>query len=232
MYIDLGELHTLFDPYLFWSLEKLNIASFMRKDHLGDPNIPLEKSVKNLINLKTGYRPEGPVRMMTHLRYFGYCFNPVSFYYCFDKEDKSLETIAAEVHNTPWLEEYTYVFDDGLNEHPSKNWRRYRFEKKFHVSPFMDMKINYDWSFRVPGQRLGAHIINYTKGKKLFDATLSLEREEINENSMKKVLFRYPAMTAKVTAMIYWQALRLRLKGAPFYTHPAKSQKHIGELTT
>ena len=222
MYLDLEELPDLFEPYRFWSYEKPNIATFRRDDHLGDPKVPLATAVRNLIAKRIGRHPAGPIRMLTHLRYFGYCFNPVSFYYCFDRTDSRVETIVAEIHNTPWLQEHPYVLGDRMNEHPNADWRRFRFDKDFHVSPFMDMDIDYDWRFRVPGQLLNVHMVNYRKGNKLFDASLVLKRREITSASLSRVLISYPLMTAKVTSLIYWQALRLHLKKVPFYTHPSK----------
>ena len=222
MFIDLEELPTLFHGHRFWSCREPNVAYFRRKDHLGDPKMPLEESVRSLVQERLGKRPPGPVRILTHLRYFGHCFNPVSFYYCYDETGRHVEAIVAEIHNTPWGEEFCYVFGETQNEQPSDQWRRFRFEKAFHVSPFMDMNLSCDWRFRVPGESLGAHFINLENGNPLFDATLSLRREEINSSSLARVLMAYPPMTLKVLAMIYWQAARLLVKGAPFFVHPAK----------
>ena len=160
--------------------------------------------------------------MLTHLRYFGYCFNPVSFYYCYDESDEQVETIVAEIHNTPWGEEYCYVLGEELNEHPAKGWKRYQFGKDFHISPFIDMDIWYDWRFREPGQSLSVHLTNIEKERKLFDATLTLNRREMSSRDLNRVLLAYPFMTLKVTTMIYLQALRLWSKGAVFYVHPDK----------
>jgi DUF1365 family protein len=158
------------------------------------------------------------------LRYFGYCFNPVSFYYCYDESDEQVETIVAEIHNTPWGEEYCYVLGEELNEHPVKGWKRHQFGKDFHISPFMDMEIWYDWRFREPGQTLSVDLTNIEKGRKLFDATLTLNRREMSSRDLNKVLLAYPFMTLKVTTMIYLQALRLWSKGAVFYLHPDKRE--------
>ncbi len=162
--------------------------------------------------------------MLAHLRYFGYCFNPVSFYYCFDENDQFVETIVAEINNTPWMERHQYVLDGSLNEDSSQEWKRYRLNKEFHISPFMDMQINYDWRFRQPGETINIHLNNFNGSEKLFDATLRLSRQEITQHNLSRTLILYPLMTAKVTAMIYWQAMRLKLKGVPFYDHPGATK--------
>jgi DUF1365 family protein len=127
-----------------------------------------------------------------------------------------------EIHNTPWGERHCYVFGDSQNEHPVDHWRRYRFNKNFHVSPFIDMDIQYDWRFRVPGDIIRVHMIDIEKHKKLFDATLMLKRQPISHKGLTRVLIKYPLMTMKVTTMIHFQALRLLLKNTPFFTHPKK----------
>lgn len=231
LYLDLAELPTLFENYTAWSVERFNLAYFRRKDHLGDPNLPLDTAVRDLAQSKLGRRPIGPIRMLTHLRYFGYCFNPVSFYYCYDAEDRRVETIVAEVHNTPWGEEHCYVFGDAQNQHPMPNWRRFQFAKEFHVSPFMDMDVWYDWRFREPGETINVHFMNFVDGKQLFDATLALQRQEINSASLSRVLIHYPFMTFKVITLIHWQALRLLNKGAPLFVHPAKRAAAAREHT-
>ncbi len=189
---------------------------------MGDPRLPLDRAVRDLVADRLGYRPQGPIRLLTHLRYFGFCFNPVSFYYCFDRAGDHVETIVAEVHNTPWNEEHCYVLGESMNRHTSRGWKQYCFDKAFHVSPFMEMEIGYDWRFREPGETLSVHINNLARGGKRFDATLTLKRVAITGRSLARTLWAYPFMTGKVIVMIHWQALRLRVRGAPVHTHPAK----------
>ena len=222
MFLDLKELPTLFDIHPLWSYQRWNVAFFRRKDHFGDPSVPLDTAVRDLVQTNLGNRPVGPIRLLTHLRYFGYCFNPASFYYCYDDSDIRVETIVVEIHNTPWGERHCYVFGDSQNEHPVEHWRRYRFNKNFHVSPFIDMDIQYDWRFRVPGDIIRVHMIDIEKDKKLFDASLMLKRQPISHKELTRVLLEYPLMTMKVTTMIHFQALRLLLKNTPFFTHPKK----------
>ena len=222
MYLDLNELPTLFDSHPLWSYQRFNVAYFRRKDHFGDSSVPMDTAVRNLVEASIGKRPDGPIRLLTHLRYFGYCFNPASFYYCYDASGVRVETIVVEIHNTPWGEHHCYVLGDMHDEHPVTQWRRFRFKKIFHVSPFIDMDIHYDWRFRVPGDTIRVHMIDMENGKKLFDASLMLKRRPISHRELTRVLMKYPFMTMKVTTMIYFQALRLLLKNTPFFTHPKK----------
>ena len=222
MFLDLTELPKLFGTHPLWSYERLNLACFRRRDHFGDPELPLDQAVADLVEAQLGDRPSGPIRLLTHLRYFGHCFNPASFFYCYDASDTRVETIVVEIHNTPWGERYCYVLGAEQNQHPIKHWRRHQFAKAFHVSPFIDMNIHYDWRFRLPDESLQVHMIDYQGGEKLFDASLALQRREITGRSLTGVIMRYPVMTGKVICLIYWQALRLVLKKIPISTHPKK----------
>jgi DUF1365 family protein len=222
MFLDLAELPKLFDIHPLWSFERCNLACFRRRDHFGDPKLPMNEAVAGLVEEQLGNRPTGPIRLLTHLRYFGHCFNPASFFYCYDASDTRVETIVVEIHNTPWGERYCYVLGAEQNEHPINNWRRHQFAKSFHVSPFIDMNIHYDWRFRLPDESLKVHMIDYQGAEKLFDASLALQRREITRRSLTGVIMRYPVMTGKVISLIYWQALRLVLKKIPISTHPKK----------
>jgi len=220
VFLDLARIDALSGIHPFWSGRGVNLAYFRRRDHTGDPRVPLDQAIRDRVEARTGRRPAGPVRILTHLRYFGHCFNPVSFYYCYDAHDESVETIVTEIHNTPWGEEHLYVLPADSSLHPSVEWRRHRFAKAFHVSPFMEMNIRCDWRFRVPGERLGVHMINYQNEKRIFDASLSLKRRPLTRDNLTWALLRFPAMTAKVVFLIYWQALKLVVKDAPVYAHP------------
>lgn len=228
-YLDLAELPTLFQRRWLWSSGKFALAQFRRTDHLGDSQVSLDQAVRDLVEQRLGQRPQGPIRLLTHLRYFGYCFNPVSFYYCYDITGQHVETIIAEVNNTPWGEQHCYVLGETLNE-GTVDKKRYRFGKAFHVSPFMDMDVEYDWRFCAPGRQLIIHMDNLKGGQKFFDATMTLVRREISTATLMHALVRYPFVTGKVISAIYWQALRLWLKKTPMYEHPqtqAASEKTL-----
>jgi uncharacterized protein len=199
LYLDLDELPDVLDRSRLWSA----VARFERGDHLGDPRRPLRAEVLDLVEAQTGRRPDGPVRVLTQLRHYGVGFNPVSFYYCFDGEE--LAAVAAQVTNTPWGERHAYVLGE-------------RVGKELHVSPFLGMDAEYACRFSVPRRTLQVHI----EAAPAFSATLSLLRREIDARLLRRLLVRYPAPPVAVLARIYLQALRLKLRGAPYHPHPAR----------
>jgi hypothetical protein len=218
--LDLDELDHVFEGRWLWSVRRPALARFRRSDHLGDPAVPLRAAVLALVRERTGLSLDGPVRLLTHLRYFGYCINPVSFYYCHD--GGSLRALVAEVHNTPWGERHVYLFPlDGPGPYRLEN------RKEFHVSPFLPMDMEYRWVVSAPGDRLTVHIETQRDDVKMFDATLRLARAEITGRALAGVLMRHPAVTAKVVLAIYAQALRLWAKGLPYFPHPASPRGAI-----
>jgi DUF1365 family protein len=223
LYLDLEELPTLFNRRWLWSVRRPALARFKREDHLGDKAVDLASAVRSFVRDEAGICLKGPIRLLTNLRYFGYGFNPVSFYYCFDKTGEQLEVIVAEVNNTPWGEQHCYILKDAVNGDSTAS-KHFLLNKCFHVSPFMDMSIDYDWRFKTPAEKLVVHMNNYQHGKKLFNATLSLRQQPINATNLARVLTHYPLMTVKIVTAIYYQALRLWLKNVPFFPHPEKRE--------
>ena len=222
LYLDLAEVPKALDGRWLWSARRPALARWHRADHYGDPARPLDAEIRELVESRTGRRPDGPIRLLTAPRLLGYGFNPVSFYYCFDAAGSELEVIVAEINNTPWGERHCYVLPADRNEGtPSK--QRFRFGKDFHVSPFLPMDMSYDWRFSRPDGRLLVHMENWRQGALQFDATMALDRAPLTGPALAGALLRYPLLPLKVTGAIYWQALRLWLKRVPFHTHPDKT---------
>ncbi len=221
MYLDLDELPHVFDGVPLWSVDRPNLACWRRRDYLGPRDLPIAEAVRYRVKHHTGQTVNGPVRMLCHLRYAGYCFNPVVFYYCFDRTDSHVETIVAEITNTPWGERHAYVLPECANQARGM-LKRFVFPKAFHVSPFMPMDITYDWRFSQPGAVLAVHMEDHDAEGKIFDATVSLRRREIGRAALMRTLVAHPAMTLKVVTLIHWQALRLWRKRVPFIPHPAR----------
>jgi uncharacterized protein len=224
-YLDLDELPQLFDGSLLWSARRPAPAWFRRADHLGDPRTPLREAVRALVAECAGVALDGPVRLLTHLRYLGHCFNPVSFYYCFDASGQRVRALVAHVTNTPWGESHSYVLDAReRSHHGSATVLSGRFAKRLHVSPLMGMEHSYEWRASEPGARLSVHISSaHEREGHVFDATLSLRRREIDARELRRALIRHPALTLRLTARIYAHALGLRLRGAPYHPHPRAS---------
>ena len=219
LYLDLDEVPQALDGRWFWSARRRALARWHRADHMGDPSRSLADEVRDLVQARTGRRPAGPIRLLTAPRVLGYGFNPVSFYYCYDADGHGLEAIVAEINNTPWGERHCYVLARDANRGTPERLH-FEFGKDFHVSPFLPMDQRYDWRFTRPGDTLAVHMENRREDRRVFDATMTLRRQPITGPALAASLARHPLVTFKVTAAIYWQALRLWLKRVPFHTHP------------
>ena len=234
MYLDLDEIDRVFGLTRLWSARsRWAPARFRREDYLRPTDRPLKDAVRDLVRERLGFTPAGPVRMLTHLRCFWHNFNPVTFYYCFDEPGERVEAIVAEITNTPWKERHAYALD-ARDAAPDAH-ARFRFDKAFHVSPFMPMEIAYDWAFSAPGEDVFVHMNLRSRPRgertggaaniadtepKVFDATLTMERRPITPGALRMLLLRRPFMTLRVVAAIHWHALRLWLKRVPVSPHP------------
>jgi uncharacterized protein len=214
-YIDLDELPDLLGGRL--ASPRPGIVRFRRSDYFGDPHTDLAGAVRDEVARQTGTRPGGPVRLLTNLRSFGHCFNPVSFYFCFDQAGQRTQAVLAHVTNTPWGERHAYV----LHDTGDGCVMRGRSEKVLHVSPFMGMDHEYDWRVTNPDERLTVHIESHRGGELAFEATLSLARRDLTRRSLASATARHPVATLQVLARIYAQALRLKLGGVPVHPHPS-----------
>lgn len=228
-YLDLAEIDNLFRiPFLF--SKQFGLLSFRRSDYLGDPQCSLAESVRSKVFEVLGFKPEGPIRLLTQIRYLGFCFNPVSFYYCYSK-DEVLLAIVCEITNTPWNERHAYV----LRCNAQDKIQNFKFKKDFHVSPFLPMEQKYNWSFNCPtldfegydnGQLLSVHMENFgfEGSQKIFDATMLLKSRKLSFWNVFMTLLSFPLLTLKAFMAIYIQALFLKLKGIPFYSHPKNKE--------
>lgn len=227
-YLDLDELPGLFDGRWLWSARRPALAWFRRADYLGDPGLPLAQAVRELVYERVGVQADGPIRLLTHIRTFGHCFNPVSFYYCYaayGPRAGEVTAVVAEVTNTPWGERHSYVMAVAESaDHGSTALMSASFAKQLHVSPLMGMEHTYDWRLTEPSKQLSVHITSQRpNGERVFDATLALRRRAIDRRSLARALVRYPLLTPRIMARIYGHALRLRLRGARYFPHPSQA---------
>lgn len=217
VHLDLGELPDVFDGVWGWTVESPGLVQFRRADHFGDPDCSLQKTVRDYVERQTGNRPRGAITLLTQLRTFGYLFNPVSFYYC-RSEGGSLRTVLAEVHNTPWNEEHLYTLpvdgDGGALTHEEP--------KAFHVSPFQPMDRRYEFSLTDPSETLYVAVESFEEDTCKFRAELTMKRRLLTRSNAYEMMVRHPFMTFRIIGGIYYQALRLWMKGASFHSHPER----------
>ena len=227
MYVDLAELDSVFNKRWFWSARRAAPARFRRSDHMKaqSSDLSLRDAVIETLK-KHGVESEfGPIRLLTQFRHFGYAMNPVSFYYCYDEADDRVEAVIAEVNNTPWGEQHVYVVPAGdRSDGDQKRVVIDRMKKDFHVSPFLPMDMDYRILFTIPGEQLGVKMQNFQNGQRKFDVSMLMDRIPITSWSLNWILVRFPMMTLQVFLGIYWQALKLYLKGCPVFPHSKKAE--------
>lgn len=194
-------------------------ASFRDDDHFGDSGLPMAARVRAYAKARGVTLPDGPIYLLTHLRYLGYCFNPISLYYCCNHNDEP-EAVLAEVNST-FGERALYWLPAGARPGAPL---QHRVEKRMHVSPFNGMQMDYAFSLTAPGASLVAHMETLAHEDAdetpFFDATLTLTREPWTARHIHRALLRHPWMTASVITAIHWQAFRLWWKGQPYIPHP------------
>ena len=223
-FLDIDRIPQLTEVSHLLSYNRFNWASYDERDHFGDTGLSLRRRLEGDAAAHGVSLPDGPVFLLTNLRYLGYNFNPVSFFYCYDAQER-LRLVLAEVNST-FGESHNYWLSQD-KELPSPNAKRYRTAKAMHVSPFMGMKMDYTFTLTPPDRKLVVHMDTIEDGKPFFDATLKLERRAWSAGSLHRALLSHPWMTAKVICAIHWEALRLYLKKVPVFAHARRKGNEV-----
>ena len=221
-FLDVDRIPELCRVSSFLSYGRWNWAAFHQEDQFGDPSLHLRERLRQDAQAKGHILPEGPIFLLTHLRYLGICFNPVSYFYCFDPAGH-LSLIMAQVSNTPWRERHTYWMPVAEG-HQSPGGISFDVPKAFHVSPFMPMDCRYRWAFTPPGEALKVHIAEFDSLDLFFDATLLLRKRPWTAGIVRRTLVQFPWMTLKVLIAIHWEAFWLWIKRVPVFTHPGPTK--------
>jgi predicted NAD/FAD-binding protein/cyclopropane fatty-acyl-phospholipid synthase-like methyltransferase/DUF1365 family protein len=231
-HLDLAELDQVFAGSWLWGVDRPALVSFNRKDHVGPPGVPLDLVIRDLVQKETTRRPQGRITVLTQLRFMGYCFNPITVYYCWSECGTAVETMVLHVTNTPWQEDICYVLPTQGKVNDKKEFVT-TFNKQLHVSPFLDMDYQYKLVAAPPGSTIQLSLENHRKSSPdahsdeastaaPFFASVNLHRQEITTRNLMLFLLTVPLMTWQVQFWIHWQALILFLKKATVFEvdHP------------
>ncbi|HET9058699.1 MAG TPA: DUF1365 domain-containing protein, partial [Acidimicrobiales bacterium] len=210
-FVDARDIGERLHGHPMWSSTHAAPVWLRRSDYFGDPGRPLDEEIRDLVQDRQGLRPQGPVMVLAHPRTWGWSFNPITLYFCFDSAGTCVEYLVADVENTPWHERHQYVMG-APGEHV--------MAKAMHVSPFLPMDLRYRVSYGPPRESLAVRFDVEGNDGTVFVAVLSLQRQPFKREELTKLMTRYPFMAHKVSAGIYSQAARLAMRGAPFYPHP------------
>jgi DUF1365 family protein len=207
--LDLDEIPGLDRRLRLFGHNRRRPLAFRDRDHLGGDTRPLRAKVEGCLRDEGIEPPGGRILLLTLPRVFGYVFNPVTFFYCYDRAGR-LAARLAEVSNT-FGDRHVYAGTEGA-------WRD---KKAMHVSPFFSLAGSYEWDLPEPdGSRVEARVDLTREGRPLLRARLTLRPEPLTDRALATALLRYPFMTLKVVGAIHLEALRLWRKGALVFPNP------------
>jgi DUF1365 family protein len=223
--LDPGEMEKRHSPSWLFGFSTFHPLKFNEKDYLKSEPGTLNQRIKNKVTALAGDIDISRIIMLVQVRSFGIYFSPANFYFCYDKNENCTYMLA-EVSNTPWNERHYYLVN--LHHNAEKVSK-----KSFQVSPFMDLDMSYFWHVKPPSNDNEKLVINIEnkhedlqsgKINKLFDVSLLLHKKEFTAKRLLAVWCQLPVMTIKIVFSIYWQALRLFIKGIPFIGYQKKNK--------
>jgi DUF1365 family protein len=212
--LDLNELAELSSKLRWFSYNRPNVFSFHDADHGDGSNTPLRAQFERQLREAGVDLAGGRIRLLCMPRTLGYCFNPLSIYFCY-RADAGLAAVVYQVHNT-FSERHSYVIrveDQGDAVHQ-------RCQKLFYVSPFLDMDMRYDFRITGPDARIAVGIRASSSAKPVLSAVLTGARRSLTDSNLSLVFMKAPAITIKVISAIHWEALRLWVKGIRLRRRP------------
>ena len=213
--VDLDELPQLSGQLRLFSHNRPNIFSLYDSDHGDGTATPLRRQVERQLQLAGIDLAGGAIRLFCMPRTLGYCFNPLSIYFCY-RPDGALAALIYQVHNT-FGGRHSYL----IAVQRDAGALHQRCRKTLYVSPFMDMNMSYEFRVTGPGARLAVAIGARAPEGPMFLAALAGSREELRDFNLMRRFFTVPAVTMKVMTAIHWEALRLWLKGMRYRSPPA-----------
>ena len=223
--LDLDELAELSSKLRWFSYNRPNIFSFYDADHGDGTATPLRAQIERQLAEAEVDLAGGRIRLLCMPRTLGYCFNPLSIFFCY-RADATLAAVVYQVHNT-FGERHSYVIrvedqSDALHQ---------RCRKLFYVSPFLDMDMRYDFRITGPDERIAVGICASSSAKPVLNAVLTGARRDLTDRNLMFVFLKIPAITIKVIAAIHWEALRLWAKGIGLRRRPLPPERSATIVT-
>lgn len=219
LWLDLDQLDALYGSLRFFSRNLWNVFSFYDRDHLnlGEPTVKA-----NLLRWLTGQGVDASsiarIQFLTFPRVFGYIFNPVSFFFCFDEQGTTLCTVA-QVTNT-YREQKPYL----LRDRDADGRFRLITPKHFYVSPFSALDLHFDFKLRVPDDKLDIHIDDREGDRPILLSALTGERKPLTDARLLWFVVKYPLLTLRVIFLIHWHAFLLWCKRIPVHRKAAQPE--------
>ena len=220
MLLDLDEIENLAKNISIFSLNKFNIFSFYNIDHGARDGGSLKDWVQKNIKKFNISKNITKIKLLCYPRVFGYVFNPLSIFYCYENND--LRAIFYEVKNT-FNEQHTYIFNVKNNQ----NLIQHNCRKKFHVSPFIEMNCNYFFRLLRPGEKISVVIDQYQENEKILFASQDGKRANFTSSELIKSYLKHPLMTFKIIVAIHFEAFKLWIKGIKFIKKKVKIKNNI-----
>jgi DUF1365 family protein len=222
-YLDLDEIDAVAKKVWLVSRDRFNFFSFRDCDHLRLTRGGLKENVLAYLRLQAPALDAERIMLLTNLRTLGYVFNPVSFYFSFNRLGQPVCAVA-EVNNT-FGETKPFFIGEGCYRSGAF---RMRTEKHFYVSPFIDLDVSVDFNLEVPGEKVAIRVDDYKEGKRILLSSLIGEKRELTAANLIWYSLRYPLMTLRVITLIHWHALKLYLKRIPYHRKSANPDLQKG----
>ena len=218
--IDLSELKILDQKISFFSYNSFNLISFFDKDHGDRDGSSLIEWVKKNLKENKIISENIKIKLLCYPRIFGYVFNPLSVFYVYDKNEE-LISILYEVKNT-FGEQHTYIFKVENN-----HLLQHNCEKKFHVSPFIEMDCNYFFRILKPTEKISVIIDQYQSNEKILYASQDGIRRDFTSSELIRSYLKHPLMTFKIIIAIHFEAFKLWSKGIRYIKKKLKIKNNI-----